>query len=230
MRSLRACLDYPKGQSSVKLPPLQVFDILLQANSAWEIAIIGIFGVGMNLFRAKMLIEEKMNSFAGKIPINPNWITFFSLISMATAAYLLFKGNLLGAGFLILLSGFLDLLDGTVAKAKKKATKLGAFFDRVSDKAADLIIISSAILGFHVDVAIGIFVLFTVAMASTISFCLEAIAKTKVADRFSMRGLRLLILAFGCFFNQLYVAMLMLAFLGSYAIITRLAFAVKILK
>ncbi len=65
---------------------------------------------------------------------------FFAILSL----YFLITINLLLALIFFLLAGFLDLVDGAVARTTKKATKKGAFIDTICDRYVEGIIL----LGF----------------------------------------------------------------------------------
>ena len=65
---------------------------------------------------------------------------FFAILSL----YFLITINLLLAFIFFLLAGFLDLIDGSVARITKKATKKGAFIDTICDRYVEGIIL----LGF----------------------------------------------------------------------------------
>lgn len=81
-----------------------------------------------------------------KMHISPNVITLMSLIFGLTSAYFFYIHKpLTGASFLMI-SGFLDLMDGVVARLEDKASKFGATFDWIADKTVDGFILGS--IGF----------------------------------------------------------------------------------
>jgi len=70
--------------------------------------------------------------------INPNVLTFFGMIVNFWAA-VMFAAGLFGSGAsLIFLAGFLDMLDGQVARREKRVTPFGAFFDSTLDRYSDM--------------------------------------------------------------------------------------------
>ncbi|MDQ3836453.1 MAG: CDP-alcohol phosphatidyltransferase family protein, partial [Thermoproteota archaeon] len=54
-------------------------------------------------------------------------------------------------GSLLLLSGFFDIVDGSVARITKRPSKKGAFLDSVFDKVAEVSIFSGIALGHLSD-------------------------------------------------------------------------------
>ena len=72
--------------------------------------------------------------------ITPNFITILGFsVSIAASCSFAFGMPMLG-GFLILLSGGFDLLDGVVARTMGKVSKFGAFLDSVLDRYSDALI------------------------------------------------------------------------------------------
>lgn len=143
----------------------------------------------------KSRVESALMPFASRIPINPNALTLFAVLIMAAAAWEVTRGEWEIAAVLVFLSGFIDVLDGTVAKSQKKATPFGAFVDRVGDRVADALIFSAIILAGVVQLWLGLVVLVLVLVGSYASACLEAATKTKIGEKLSMRAVRLLLLA-----------------------------------
>jgi CDP-diacylglycerol--glycerol-3-phosphate 3-phosphatidyltransferase len=69
-------------------------------------------------------------------------LTTSGLVMAAITAVAVATGHLLLAIPLLTLTGFLDLLDGPVAKAGGTASVRGAFFDSVADRVADAVIMA----------------------------------------------------------------------------------------
>lgn len=73
---------------------------------------------------------------------------------------------LLFAALAVLVSGFLDALDGKVARLCSKASKRGDFVDHVIDRYADAIILAAIALGPRCPVSFGLFAVIGVFLAS----------------------------------------------------------------
>lgn len=71
---------------------------------------------------------------------SPNTYTILALIVGILAAYFIYIGQFLIATIGILVSGFLDYIDGAVAKTMRKETKFGAMLDSVVDKITEIAI------------------------------------------------------------------------------------------
>jgi phosphatidylglycerophosphate synthase len=66
--------------------------------------------------------------------VHPNWYTAIRLILIAPICVVTALDWYLMTLFLTLLAGFLDILDGPVARYKKETTRTGAFMDPLADK------------------------------------------------------------------------------------------------
>lgn len=82
-----------------------------------------------------------------RLGIHPNWITWSGLFVTVLAGLFIVQGRFVIAGWLILLSGFLDVLDGAVARAGDKLNAFGGVLDSVLDRYADGFIFGS--LGYY---------------------------------------------------------------------------------
>lgn len=73
--------------------------------------------------------------------IHPNTITYTSLLVAAASAHAYANKFWIWGGILGLLAGFLDSLDGSVARKTGKASKWGAYLDAVVDRYVEAIIL-----------------------------------------------------------------------------------------
>ena len=102
-------------------------------------------------------ITEPMGKFFGKLNISPNTITMISgLFAIATATMYSFNGRvgtfqfwwLIGFA-LSIITGFIDVIDGSVARATGKTTMFGKVLDPVMDRFAEFC--------FLIGISIGIY-------------------------------------------------------------------------
>jgi archaetidylinositol phosphate synthase len=182
------------------------------------------------LFNFKQKIENGLEPIARHIPISPNIITIISILCMLFAAYFVTRYYFVYAGILVLVSGFLDILDGAVAKAQNRTTDFGNFFDKFADRVNDIIIISVIIAAGLIDAYFGLLVLAIILLASYASAVIESLTKTNIGSVMSMRGIRIFVIAFGLMLNGILIMMVLLFLLGILALGERLANAVKMLK
>ena len=102
------------------------------------------------------LLTRILNPIAKNFNINPNVITVISPFVAVIAAYGFANHILLLGTAAILFSGFLDVMDGAVARYHGKASKFGAFLDSTMDRFADAIIYIGIIFGGYCDWFVGI--------------------------------------------------------------------------
>jgi archaetidylinositol phosphate synthase len=96
-------------------------------------------------------------------------ISLVSLLFAVLAAVLyVLEGSywLLLAGIMVLVSGFLDALDGKVARISSKASKRGDFVDHVIDRYSDAIILGAIAVSFRCEISFGLFAVIGVLLAS----------------------------------------------------------------
>lgn len=78
-----------------------------------------------------------MGSALGRTGLSPNAITLLGLLIQTGAAALIVADRLLLAGLVTIVAGVSDVLDGAVAKATGKTSKLGALVDSTADRVSD---------------------------------------------------------------------------------------------
>jgi len=76
-----------------------------------------------------------------RIGFSADALTFSGLVFSMATAWMIALGHFWIAIVLLALTGFHDLFDGPVAKASKRASQRGAFFDSVCDRITDSLIL-----------------------------------------------------------------------------------------
>ena len=109
---------------------------------------------------ASMLINKKLRqyyisalgpveAFCVRNNIHPNQLTFLSFIFSFLAMMAFIYGWIAGAGWLIILGGTADILDGHVARASGRQSRSGAYFDSVMDRYAECAVYCGAAYFFR---------------------------------------------------------------------------------
>lgn len=88
--------------------------------------------------------------------VAPNTITLASLGTAFAAAASLATGRFALGGWLYLLTGILDILDGRVARATGRVSSGGAFFDSVMDRYAELVVFAGLAIFYRGSWALGV--------------------------------------------------------------------------
>jgi CDP-diacylglycerol--glycerol-3-phosphate 3-phosphatidyltransferase len=176
--------------------------------------------------RGVLWLKAAITKVVVMLRISPNVLTISSLIPAVLAAYYLANGRLTLAGLWIIAAGFLDIIDGAVARALDKMTPFGAVLDSVTDRASDAFIYVGVVLYFY-RVEQPLYVLLTmVALAGALMVSYtRARAENTVIDckvGFAERGERMVLMLLGLFFHKLGAAIWMLAFLSWLTTLQRL--------
>lgn len=71
--------------------------------------------------------------------VKPNHLTFIGFLMSIVVAYTFAIGRFTLAGFLLIVAGLFDMVDGMVARKLHSETAFGAFFDSIMDRYSDLV-------------------------------------------------------------------------------------------
>ncbi|WP_305515399.1 archaetidylinositol phosphate synthase [Methanobrevibacter sp. V14] len=142
------------------------------------------------------LLTRILNPIARNLNINPNVVTVISPFVAVLAAYGFANHYLILGCVAILISGFLDVVDGAVARYHNKSSKFGAFLDSTMDRFADAIIYIGLIFGGYCNWFVGILAIHS---AITVSY-VRARAESQGAEcniGIAERAVRMIILMIG---------------------------------
>ncbi len=81
---------------------------------------------------------DTLAGFFNRIGLHPNTMTIMGLVGTIAGSVLLGFGLFTLGGFVILISGVFDALDGSMARLRNEPTRFGAFVDSVIDRYSDL--------------------------------------------------------------------------------------------
>jgi phosphatidylglycerophosphate synthase len=167
----------------------------------------------------------------GAAGVNPNLLTLLGFVVTLLAALGFAVGWFGWAAAGIFLSGFLDMLDGQVARGSHRVTPFGAYLDSTLDRYSDIMLYLGLVAHYAI---VGVFpyvVLAAIAMSSSfmVSFTrarAEAlIPKCKVG--FMERPERLVLLILGGAFNRMAPALWVIAMLATATVIHRIVYTWK---
>ncbi|MCX8205242.1 MAG: CDP-alcohol phosphatidyltransferase family protein [Candidatus Nezhaarchaeota archaeon] len=121
------------------------------------------------LGKVRELYEEAIKPLGlalAHLGIAPNAVTLLGLIVAAGCCYALYLGYLyLGLG-LLALACFIDVVDGALARASRKASSFGDVLDKVTDRYVEFALLLGLMLGGFLKWWWGVFTLFGMVMAS----------------------------------------------------------------
>ncbi len=129
-----------------------------------------------------------------KSRIPPNVLTLLGPVVATMAAWMYFQQQLALALLLLLLSGFVDALDGAVARATGKTSPFGGVLDSICDRYSDAIVLFGIILGGWISTFWGILAIVGSLLVSYARARAEAAGVTQLGIGIAERPERLIII------------------------------------
>ena len=83
--------------------------------------------------------------------ISPNSITIISFIVSIMAAYFILVDKLIIGGILVWFGLVLDFSDGEIARLKNLQSKFGAWFDGITDRISDVIVLGAIVINVYIQ-------------------------------------------------------------------------------
>ena len=124
--------------------------------------ITGAIGTG-----SKWLLDKIVGAIAAT-GINPNFLTFLGLVVNFGAAAFFAVGGFRSGAIIIFCAGFLDMLDGQVARKQNRVTAFGAFYDSTLDRYADMALYMGLLVYYSVNGRTPYVVLSAIATAGSV--------------------------------------------------------------
>lgn len=89
-----------------------------------------------------------------RTPVTPNALSWSGFILALGAAALIIAGYPLGAGIVLLVAGFFDILDGALARLIKKATPFGAVLDATLDRLSEGVVLLAILAVYAIQASL----------------------------------------------------------------------------
>ena len=160
-----------------------------------------------------------------KTPIAPNAVSWFGFLLTAGAAALIITEHLFAAGFVVLIAGFFDILDGALARGTNRTTQFGAVLDSTLDRLAEaVVLLGILVLYAREQSAVGILVAGLALLASPLVSYIRAKAESLGLEcqvGLFTRTERVVVLALGLLLSQIdYALIAALAIIVVFSLIT----------
>ena len=168
-----------------------------------------------------------------KTPVTPDSLTWLGFLLSLFAGALIITRNLFAAGFVVLVAGFLDMLDGALARLTNRTTRFGAVLDSTLDRIGEAVILLSLLVLYAQEQSVlgSLLVGITLLGSFLVSYVrarAEALGIECKAGLFT-RPERVIILALGLLFSRidyaLIIALAVIAALSFFTAIQRLIYA-----
>ena len=169
---------------------------------------------------------EPLARFISRTGISPNVITVIGFLLMVGVAFVLARGYLVLGGLLIIAVALFDAIDGTLARLMGRTSRFGAFLDSTLDRFSEAVIY----LGLFIyligqDKNIELVLIYATVVGSLMVSYARARAEgigVPLKDGLFTRFERVFILVVGLLFNQLTLALWILAIFSNLTAIQRM--------
>jgi len=161
-----------------------------------------------------------------KAGVSPNALTVFGFVTTLAVAWVLSTGRFFLGGFLVLLTGSLDFLDGALARYTGRSTVFGAFLDSTLDRFSDAALFLGLLAyyasqgSYHQILLVG-----AALMGSLVTSYARARAEgLGLKDEVGLftRTERIILLAIGLIANQMLVILWIIAVLSNFTALHRI--------
>jgi len=147
-----------------------------------------------------------------RTPVTPSALTWFGFILALGAAALVITGYLFAAGFVVLLAGFFDILDGALARHIKKATPLGAVLDATLDRLSEAVLLLAILALYAIQPSLlGVLLVGIALVGSQLVSYIRARAEAQGLEcrvGIFTRAERVVVLALGLLLSQFALALI----------------------
>jgi len=178
-------------------------------------------------------VTQPVVKFLARTPLTPNAVTWLGFCVTAGAAALVVTENLFAAGFVVLVAGFFDMLDGALARVTNRVSRFGGVLDSTLDRLSEAILLLSLLVVFIRGEQFAESLLVGAALAGSLMVSymrakIEALGIECRAGLFT-RAERVIILALGLLLSQfdyaLLIALAIITFFSFFTVGQRLLYA-----
>jgi CDP-diacylglycerol--glycerol-3-phosphate 3-phosphatidyltransferase len=189
------------------------------------------FAFSHALGRCGKFLLDQIVGVLSRFRINPNILTFIGVLISFWAAWEFGYGDFRAAGFVLILAGLFDMLDGEVARVTRSVSAFGAFYDSVIDRYSDVIILQGLMVYYARKQMLGYVVLVGIAfMGAVLTSYARARAESLIPSckiGFMERPERIVLLIIGALSHRMEAVLWILAVLGNWTVFDRIYYTWK---
>lgn len=163
-----------------------------------------------------------LTRFAVKVGIRPNYITLTGFILGISAAFVIVEGLLTYGIILLILSCFMDVFDGAMARNEDVMTEFGGFFDSVSDRYVDIAVFVS--LGYYTSEWLIAMIALSGALLVSYTRARAEIIIPKCDVGIAERGERMVLIIIGLITGYIWHILVIIAFLSHLTALQRIVY------
>jgi len=182
---------------------------------------------------AAIYLTQPVVRLLAKTPVTPNSITWCGFLLSVGAAVLVVTGHLFAAGWVVLVAGFLDMLDGALARLTNQVTRFGGVLDSTLDRLAEAAVLLSILVLYARGQLVAQSLLVGIALVSSVMVSylrarIEALGIECKVGLFT-RTERVIVLALGLLLSRfdyaLVIALAIIVFFSFFTVGQRLFYA-----
>ena len=155
--------------------------------------------------------------------LTPNAISWLGFIIILGAAALIITGHPFAAGFVVLLAGFFDILDGALARRSKKVTPFGGVLDSTLDRLSEAAVLLAIVVSFEKTLLLVLLVFLALVSSLLVSYIRARAegAGLECGVGLFTRAERVLVLALGLLLSHIdYALLIALAIIAVFSFFT----------
>jgi len=171
-------------------------------------------------------VTEPAVRLLARTSITPNAVTWSGFLLTIGAAALIITEHLVAAGILVLIAGFLDIVDGALARRTNQTTRFGAILDSTLDRFSEAVLLLGILVLYARDQSFAQILVVGAALVgsllvSYIRARAEALGLECEAGLFT-RTERVIVLALGLLLSQVvdYALLIALAIIVVFSFVT----------
>lgn len=100
-------------------------------------------------------VTQPVVRLLAKTPVTPNTITVVGTGIAIGAGVLIATGHPFAAGFVVLIGGFFDIIDGALARSTNRSTVFGAILDSTLDRVAEAVVLLGLLVFYAVEESVA---------------------------------------------------------------------------
>ena len=174
-------------------------------------------------------ITQPLVTLLAKTSVTPDMVTWFGFVLILAAAWLAGAGHLFAAGWVVLVSGFFDIIDGQLARSTNQVTRFGGVLDSSLDRISEgAILIGIAAYYLNNPAVYHQWIILLIGVTMMASFLVSYVRSRAEAEKIPCqvglftRAERVIILALGLLINQLAIILPIIAVLSVVTVVQRL--------
>jgi CDP-diacylglycerol---glycerol-3-phosphate 3-phosphatidyltransferase len=177
----------------------------------------------------QIYITQPVVSLLARTAVTPNMVTWFGFFLILAAAALAGTGYLFASGWVVLLSGFFDIIDGALARHTDQVTRFGGVLDSTLDRLSEAAMLLGIMAYYLFNPSVfQEWTVLIIGLTMIASFLVSYIrSRAEAANIDCQVGIftrteRVIILALGLLINQLTIILIIIAVLSVVTVIQRM--------